>query len=1070
MSRFIPYFALFIFLSCSQNIPDPVQQEIANLPEQINYNFHIKPILSDRCYTCHGPDANKREADLRLDQEGHEKHKEIVARILDHDPKTMMPPPSSKLMLSDREKALIIKWIDQGANYEKHWAFTKPIKSKIPVVESDWVTNSIDNFIFSKLQEQKIKPSSRASKEKLIRRAYFDLTGLPPSLDDLDLWLSDTREDYYDHMVDYLLNQDAYGERMAAHWLDVARFADSEGYLDDFHHSFWPYRDWVINAYNDNLPYDQFVTWQLAGDLMDNPTEDQILATAFNRNHKQNSEGGIIPEEFRVDYVTDRTNTLGAAFMGLTVGCAKCHDHKYDPISQENYFELFSFFNSTVERGDGIFGYNAIENGQYIPHDLSMNSGPVLALSNSKVDSIKNYIEHKIKDLNEELADVGNNNIDEFHKWLSTSETASIFDQKIKEATITHLPFDMMKDGKAEDLVAKATPPHYHGKISTVPGKKGNALMSDADGQFIADGSRSQFERSEPFTISFWINTPKAFEEGHVIYNGNNRIQGYRGWDVVIDSTFLHFRLNHAHPYQSIDISTPQPIDKNEWVHFVWTYDGSSSASGMKLFQNGEVLKPKVNRDFVYRSTKPYLDKRASVYAHYRGLIIGNRHYDQDFTGGKLDEVVILNKEADFLTAKYLCDKSLAKDLLLDYKEKDPEKLRDFYTLFIDDDLSKIRDELKYFNTKHVATLDTLQEIMVMGDSEIERQTYILERGIYDAHGDPVQRDVPSYILPWKEEFPKNRLGLSQWLLDEDHPLTARVAVNQLWYLVFGKGLVETIEDFGNQGALPSHPKLLDWLAVEFMDSGWDVKKMIKMMVTSSTYRQSSIYRSDLKDIDPKNQLLASSPRYRHTAEMVRDNILATSGLLNHHIGGPSAYPYQPGGLWKEVMTHPFFPEYEIDYDEGLYRRSVYTFWKRNMPPPSMLIFDASSRGECQVKRQSSNTPLQALVLLNDPQKIEGCRTLAQNMWKMTNGNIEQATKNTFRLLTSRLPSDKEQDILLQQFNDELAYFEEDNSKALAYLNTGNTPFDNRLPVNNIAALARVSNTIMNTTEAYFKN
>ena len=1070
MRKFFLFTACVLFFSCGQTIPESVKQEIADLPDVIDYNFHIKPILSDRCYTCHGPDQSKREAELRLDKSGYDNHQEIITRILHDDPKTIMPPPSSKLTLNDREKALITKWIDQGAQYENHWAFSTPAKSKLPEVGADWATNPIDNFIYSKLQEQGIKPSAPASREKLIRRAYFDITGLPPSIADLDLWINDTRDDYYNHMVEFLLNQDAYGERMAAHWLDVARFADSEGYLDDFHHSFWPYRDWVIHAYNDNLPYDQFVTWQLAGDLLDNPTEEQILATAFNRNHKQNSEGGIIPEEFRVDYVTDRTNTLGAAFMGLTVGCAKCHDHKYDPISQENYFELFSFFNSTIERGDGIFGYNAIENGQYIPHDLSMNSGPVLALSNSKVDSIKNFIDQKIEDLNEGLAETRQNNSDDFNQWLSTPNTASIIEQKIKAATVTHLTFNNMKDGKAKDQAAKAKPPHYYGKISSVPGKIGNALMSDAVGQFVADGSRAQFERSEPFTISFWINTPKSFNEGHVIYNGNNRIQGYRGWDVVIDSTNLHFRLNHAHPYQSIDISTPQPINKNEWVHFVWTYDGSSTAAGMKLYQNGELINANVNRDFVYRSTKPYLDKRASVYAHYNGIIIGNRHYDQDFTGGKIDELVILNKEADHLTAKYLFDITSTKELLANYKDNNPEKLRDFYTLFIDEDHAEIRKEIKNLNTKEVMTLDTLQEIMVMGDSEIERKTYILERGIYDAHGDLVQRNVPSYILPWKEEYPQNRLGLSQWLLDEDHPLTARVAVNQLWYLIFGKGLVETIEDFGNQGALPTHPKLLDWLAVEFIESGWDVKKMIKMMVTSSTYRQSSKYRIDLKDIDPNNHLLASSPRYRHTAEMVRDNILASSGLLNHHLGGPSAYPYQPGGLWKEVMTHPFFPEYEIDYDKGLYRRSIYTFWKRNMPPPSMLIFDASSRAECQVRRQSSNTPLQALVLLNDPQKIEGSRILAQNMWKKSKGNVKQATQTAFRLLTSRLPSIKEQELLIQQYNDELAYFESDKNKALEYLNTGHAPVDYKLPINSIAALARVSNTIMNTTEAYFKN
>jgi len=1067
MYKLFLLFTIIFFVRCGQEVPEQVQNEVARLPDNIDYNNHIKPILSDRCYACHGPDANKREADLRLDIAGYDNHNEIISRILHADPAAVMPPPDSKLTLDDREKAIIIKWINQGANYEDHWAFTKPIKPDVPHFDN-WVINPIDNFVFAKLQENDILPSERASKEKLIRRAYFDITGLPPTLNDLDRWLDFDREDYYEHMVDYLLNQNSYGERMAAHWIDVARFADSEGYLDDFHHSFWPYRDWVIKAYNENLSYDKFLSWQLAGDLFKNATQEQILATAFNRNHKQNSEGGIIPEEFRVEYVTDRTNTLGTAFMGLTLGCAKCHDHKYDPISQENYFELFSFFNSTIERGDGIFGYNAIENGQDIPHELSMNSGPVIALSNSKIDSIKNFLDAETIKLNEYIRE--NNSSEQFSTWVSAEKATLDFEQKINAATVTHLTFDNMEDGKATDLVIGNKAPKYYGKISTVAGKKGNAIVSDAAGQFVADGSSSQFERSEPFTISLWINTPKSFDEGHIIYNGNNRIQGYRGWDIIIDSTFIHFRLNHAHPFQSIDISTAKPIDKNEWVHFVWTYDGSSKASGMQLYQNGDVVDAKVNRDFIYRSTKPYLDKRASVYAHYKGIIIGNRHYDQDFTGGKLDDVIILNKKADLLVAKYLYDTVTAKSLFDNYKANDPDKLKNFYDLFVDDKLNGIRDKIKELGTKEVATLDTLQEVMVMGDSERERQTYILERGVYDSYGEPVDRNVPSDIMPWKDKYPKNRLGLSQWLLDDDHPLTARVAVNQLWYLFFGTGLVESIEDFGNQGALPSHPKLLDWLATEFRESGWDVKKLVKLIVTSSTYKQSAKYRTDLQEIDPDNHLLASSPRYRHSAEMIRDNIIATSGLLDQDVGGPSVYPYQPEGLWKEVMTHPFFPEYEIDYQKGLYRRSIYTFWKRNMPPPSMLIFDASSRSECQVRRQSSNTPLQALVLLNDPQKIEGCKILAQNMWKMANGNIKQATKNTFRLLTSRLPTAKEQDILLRQFNDELTYFENNDTEAIAYLNTGMAPVDIQLPLNNIAALTRVSNNIMNTTEAYYKN
>ena len=574
----------------------------------------------------------------------------------------------------------------------------------------------------------------------------------------------------------------------------------------------------------------------------------------------------------------------------------------------------------------------------------------------------------------------------------------------------------------------------------------------------------------EPFTISFWINTPKTFERAHVIYNGNNRIQGYRGWDVILDTNRVHFRLNHAHPYQSLDIYSPEPLPLNEWVHFVWTYDGSSKAEGMQLYKNGEPITPSIARNYLYRSTRPYMDAAATVYMPYKGIIIGNRHYDQDFTGGMLDEVRILNREADDLVAKYLFDEEKGKAAFIRALKEKGTKLDRFYDLFIDSDLESERIALRKLQAEEIAAIDTVQELMVMGDLINERPTYILDRGVYDAHGKRVSRDVPESILPWPEDLPRNRYGLGQWLIHPDHPLTTRVAVNQMWYLMFGKGIVETVEDFGNQGALPSHPELLDWLAIDFQKNGWDTKRLIRQMVTSATYRQSSKIRPELQQMDPGNYLLARGPRYRRSAEMIRDNILASSGLLNKKLGGPSTFPYQPPGLWKEVMTHTFFPEYEIDYENGLYRRSLYTFWKRNMPPPNMLIFDAASRAECQVRRQRSNSPLQALVLLNDPQIIEGCRALAEKVWEMSHGDIAKSINTGFRILTSRMPSDRELKILLQQYQDELQYFSNDHNRAIAYLDIGHRPKASSIPLIELAALARVANTMMNTTEAYYKN
>ena len=627
-----------------------------------------------------------------------------------------------------------------------------------------------------------------------------------------------------------------------------------------------------------------------------------------------------------------------------------------------------------------------------------------------------------------------------------------------------------MANGKVKDLAKGAKSGRYWGSIEPVPGKIGKAVRSNAHGQLIADGSRLRFERMEPFTVSFWIYTPEVFEEAHVIYNGNNRIQGYRGWDVVLDSFALHFRLSHAHPYQSLDIQPIQPLPLKEWVHFVWTYDGSSNAEGMALYQNGKKVETRINRNHLYRSTRPYLDQRATVYMHFQGLIIGNRHYDQDFTGGLLDEVRILNREAGELVAQYLFNSSKGISAFNKaLNTKDPALDR-FYDLFIDARLESEREALRRIQEKEVVTIDTVREIMIMGDQEKERPTYILDRGVYDAKGKLVSNNVPESILPWPEKLPKNRLGLGQWLIHSDHPLTARVAVNQMWYLMFGRGIVETAEDFGNQGALPTHPELLDWVAVDFRVNGWDVKRLIRQMVTSATYRQSSKIRPELTEIDPDNYLLARGPRYRRSAEMVRDNILAVSGLLNPKIGGPSTFPYQAEGLWKEVMTHSFFPEWEIDFENGLYRRSIYTFWKRNMPPPSMLLFDAAHRGECQIRRQRSNTPLQALVLLNDVQILEGCRVIAEYILEVTKGDHDNATPTAFRLLTGRMPTEREEQILLEQYHEELNYFKANEAEGVAYLNIGHQEPSAKWSIPEIAALARVTNTIANTTEAYYKN
>ncbi len=575
----------------------------------------------------------------------------------------------------------------------------------------------------------------------------------------------------------------------------------------------------------------------------------------------------------------------------------------------------------------------------------------------------------------------------------------------------------------------------------------------------------SRFERSDPFTVSFWIKAPKFYEEGHVLYNGNNRIQGYRGWDVMVDSNRVHLRLNHAHPFQSIDLRVDEPLRENEWVHYVWSYDGSSDAAGMRVYRNGQEIQPTVIRNHLVRSTLPYLDARATVYMPYQGLVIGTRHYDEDFDGGMVDELRVLDIEAGDLVARYLYAHPLGEFTV----GTDPEELAGYNYLHVDKALRTRRAKLRELRAREVMTIDTVREIMVMGDDARLRPTYILDRGMYDAHGKQVSPDVPETMLPWTTGLAKNRLGLGRWLTHPDHPLTSRVAINQLWYMMFGRGIVETVEDFGNQGALPSHPELLDWLAVDFREHGWDVKRSIRMMVTSATYRQSSVIRPELRERDPDNRLLARGHRYRRSAEMIRDNALAVSGLLQDRVGGPSTFPYQPAGLWTETNSHPFSPAYRIDTAGGIYRRSLYTFWKRNAPSPAMLVFDASLRSECQVRRTRSNTPLQALVLLNDPQIIEACRVLARNMLTKSGSDVE-AAKQVFLSLIGRPPTANELEVITQFYEHELNYFADNPVATMEFLNTGYHETDLSAGPARIAAMARVANTVMNSSEGYYKN
>ncbi len=759
-----------IWQACTKKTVDE-KQNSSFKKGKVDFNYHVKPILSDKCFACHGPDVKKRQAEFRLDTEegafkalksdahhfavvkGKPEESYLIKRIFSEDPLFRMPPAESNLALTEQEKNILKKWIEQGAEYKKHWAFIPPVKPELPPTTDDWGANEIDRFIAAKLEEVGLSPTIPADKERLIRRVSFDLTGLPPSLEQVDAFLKDNSPDAYGKLVDQLLASTGYGERWANYWLDVARYGDSHGYQDDLPRVMWPWRDWVINAFNKNLGYDQFVTWQLAGDLLPQATREQILATGFNRNHKITQEGGAIPEEYRTEYVVDRTNTFGKAFMGISIECSRCHDHKYDPVSQKDFYSLYSFFNQANEKG---------------------------------------------------------------------------------------------------------------------------------------------------------------------------------------------------------------------------------------LINYGELPKP---------------------------------------------NIAITQTD--------------------------------------------LKDILHFINGKTIGTKDTIK-VMVMGDDK-PRKTFVLERGVYDAPTEvSVSSGAPAAILPFDSTvYGANRLGLSKWLFDPKNPLTSRVMVNRLWQEIFGRGMVATSDDFGNQGALPTHPELLDYLSVDFREKGWDIKYLLKLMVMSSTYQQSSASSERLREIDPDNIYLARSSRYRMNSEMIRDNILFSSGLLHQELGGPSVKPYQPEGLWESIsvgIKGRGESEYIADKGEKLYRRSLYTYWRKTIPPPSMLIFDAPMKEFCEVRRVRTSTPLQALNLLNDPQMLEAARVLGSSLVENKALPVDEKITLAFRKIICRKPKSNEIEILLKGYQQEYDRYLALPQEAQKFLKVGAFPQKNNLDPVACAAMMHVVSIIYNLDEAISKS
>jgi len=970
------------------------------LVAQPRYNFDVKPILSDRCYHCHGPDKDTRKSDLRLDtEEGIKKaleDGEFIARITSDDPEEVMPPPDSKLAVSSEEIATLKTWIENGAKVESHWSFLSLKETDIPEIKG--FENPVDLFIQNKLLTKGWGFLPEASPEKLIRRVSFDLTGLPPTKNEVQNFLNDQSLNAYEKMVNHFLSKEAYGERMASHWLDIARYSDSYGYQVDRDRFVWPWRDWVIKSFNENKPYSDFITEQIAGDMIPSATDEQIQATTFSRLHPQKVEGGSTEEEFRVEYVADRVHTFGTAFLGLTLECARCHDHKYDPLTQEEYYKFFSYFQNISE--SGLYSY-------FTP---AVPTPTMRIMDDSKK---LRYEDLKLKVSEAELALKNNKDLDKrYEAWKSSNPTPKIKDQ------ILHMDFE--KD---------------FGRNVSVSGKIGKAVKLTGDD---AIGTKvGNFKRFQPFTVSLWMRTPEIKDRSVVFHRSRAWTDsGSRGYQLLIEEGKLSWSLIHFWPGNAIRIKTKEVIPINQWHHVVVSNNGSSKAAGLSIYINGEPVEVDVIRDQLYKSITGGGGDNISI---------GQRFRDKGFKDGNVDEFKVFQRELTQVEVSHLYDESqikLNKNLFISSYDEESKSMRI--------SLQKARSELTAFE-------DGLQEIMVMSELKDPKPAYVLNRGSYDQRGKQVFAGTPTFL---PGDGGQNRLELSRWLTSPDNPLTSRVAVNRFWQLLFGEGLVRTPEDFGSQGSMPTHPELLDWLSTEFIKSGWDIKKLLSIIVNSSTYKQSSSVTKDKMEVDPENEFLGYYSRYRLPAEMIRDQYLALSGLLSEKVGGPSAKPYEVTQSFKPIGR---------DKGENLYRRSVYTFWKRTGPAPVMMALDASKRDVCRVKRERTSTPLQALVMLNDPQIIEASRILGEKFYNKHKGNIPLILDEMFTVSTGRSPSEKELKLIRDMFMEQKSEFLKDPESSKKFLSVGDASYDQNVPKEELAALGVLANAIFNLWESIAK-
>lgn len=1020
---------------------EPVSEAEAADPS-IQFNRDIRPILTDSCVSCHGFDGADRKANLRLDtyegatavldgrqaiKPGDLNASELWRRVNSTDPKIVMPPPEVPKKLTAEQIALLGRWIQEGAVYQKHWAFEPAARPEAPVVKSsDWARDDLDRFVLKELEKKGISPAAEAPREVLIRRVSLDLTGLPPTVREVEEFLSDHSPEAYERVVDRLLASPRYGEHMARYWLDVARYGDTHGLHLDNERSMWPYRDWVVTAFNDNLPFDQFTIWQLAGDLLPDATREQKVASGFNRCNVSTSEGGAIDEEFQVRYAVDRVDTVATAWMGLTMGCAACHDHKLDPITQKEFYQMFSIFNNIAE--------NAMDGNALLPP-------PTLKLPSPEQEAKLKAFDQRLGELDKEL--------DQVVSTLNYIDPASLPDPpkaEPKEIVWVDDAFpkdaDVKTDGYPNQLVGRAEGPVFSGE---------RALQRSGAGLHQVYFSRS----AEDLTLS----------------SG--------------DRFFVHVYLDPKAPPKAIMLQ----FHSGGWGHRANWGDPDAIPYGTK----GTTEKVQVGA-LPEAGKWVRLEVEASVVglkpgARVTGLALtqvdGSSYWDKAGLISLNDPAQ--NSELSFLAwqkaQRSLGDQSPAPKEIKDLLKKDPatleaadaQRLLQHFLRRVYADpaspLASIRAEMASVREKRQAVDKEIVSTMISKELEKPRPAWVLLRGEYDKKGEPVGPGVPAVLPPLPPAEATNRLTFAKWLVDPAHPLTARVTVNRFWQQFFGVGIVKTAEDFGTKGDWPSHPELLDWLATEFTSSGWDVKKLVRRIVTSASYRQDSSVTPQLLAIDPENRLLGRGPRHRLDAEQIRDNALFTAGLLNLRMGGRGVRTYQPPGIWEAVgYTTSNTAQYTQDSGDALYRRSLYLFWKRTAPPPSMTTFDAPSREQCRVRRERTNTPLQALLTMNDVQFFEAARHLGYRMLREGGGSDADRLSYGFRLVAARPPSEVERGLLAESLDAQRSLFQQAPDRAQQAVQFGDSPAPAELPAVELAAYTMVANLLLNLDEVLTKN